>query len=103
MRAFALALALALTACSRGGDGESSSIERRCEQLRDHMVELRLGDPPPKDVEKHRKVLRRALGSGFITSCTSTMNDDDITCALAARDLTAAAGCTQHAAAAASN
>jgi hypothetical protein len=90
---------LFLTACGGGDDNDSSSHERRCEQLRDHLVDLRLGSIDKADLEKHRRVMRRALGESFVASCTSTITEDAITCALSATDVSAAAACTRQSAA----
>lgn len=81
---------------SRDGVDGTASKAKRCELLRDHMVDMRLGAVDAKDLAKHREVLHRALGDTFVTSCTTTTSDDDITCALGAADVTAAAGCTGH-------
>lgn len=96
MKLVALAMLL-LAAC--GADNDSASRERRCTQLRDHFVDLRLGSIDKADLEKHRRVMRRALGDSFVASCASTMNDDAITCALSATDVSAAAACTRSSAA----
>jgi hypothetical protein len=87
---------LLLAACGGDDDNAAASRERRCEQLRDHFVDLRLGSVDKADLEKHRRVMRRALGDSFVTSCASTMSDDVVTCALSATDATAAAACTRQ-------
>ena len=72
----ALLCVLALAACSH----DRRVTRQRCEQLRDHLVDLRLqqvlpnrpGDPP-LDLTAHRRALRRALGERFLTRCEQQM------------------------------
>jgi hypothetical protein len=100
----------------------SSSVDRtRCEQLRDHLVDLRLagahaaterqptlqgaagaGEAPTPaqrpltraELAAHRRVLAQALGDGLVASCEKTMSAQQLDCALAATDPAAAAACT---------
>ena len=67
----ALLSVLVLVACSR----DHGVTRQRCEQLRDHLVDLRLqqvtpdrpGDPP-LDLAAHRRALQRSLGEKFVTT-----------------------------------
>jgi hypothetical protein len=63
--------------------------------MRDHVVELRLVGVEKNDLEQHRAAIRSALGEGFVTTCVTKTSDDDIACALAATDMTAAAACAR--------
>ncbi len=80
-----------------GGD-ESDEAERspsRCEQLREHLISIQLADASQIDMSAHRDAMRRALGSGFITSCESTMSEPQVKCALDAADAQALTACTR--------
>jgi hypothetical protein len=76
---------------SRDEDGRASTS--RCEKLRDHLVDLRLADASGVDREAHRKVMQRALGDDFVTSCTSSLSGAQIKCALDAKTLSDATSC----------
>lgn len=82
-----------------GGDpaeDEALAQTTRCEQLRAHFVDLRLASATNlgKDLEQHRAALTQALGAEFISSCTTTMSESQVSCALAAKDLQAATDCS---------
>lgn len=69
----------------------------KCKRMRDHLVELRLGDlPGAKDeqiIAGHRAALTNALGDGFVATCDEQINNSNLDCALAARDVSAATQC----------
>jgi len=70
----------------------------RCEQLRTHLVDLRLADLGKLDVDKaaHRTAIENALGDPFVTSCQQSITVLQMNCALAAKDSAAAASCTSR-------
>ncbi|MDX2094206.1 MAG: hypothetical protein SFX73_40620 [Kofleriaceae bacterium] len=88
-----LALFFVCFGCS--GDDEDANTARRsrCEQVRNHLVELRLASATNVDVAAHRTALRRALGDEFIARCETSMSDAVVSCALAASDSAGAAAC----------
>jgi hypothetical protein len=88
-----VAVLLVFGACaSRDEDGRAPT--KKCEQLRDHLVDLRLADAAGVDREAHRKVMRQAMGDEFIASCTSSLSSAQVKCALAAGDLKSAESCS---------
>jgi hypothetical protein len=92
MRWMIVALACASSSCGTGD--ETAATNRQCEQLRDHVVELRL-DGVTVDAEKHRATLRRAIGDDFIEKCTADLTRDQIRCGLGATDSKTALECTR--------
>ncbi len=83
--AFALLLASAGTAgCTGDKDDDAAPSRARCVQLRDHLVDLRIGDVTV-DVDAHRDILRRSLGEEFLTTCAG-MPPAEVSCALAAQE-----------------
>lgn len=68
----------------------------RCEQLRMHLVDLRLAGVESIDKEAHRRVHVDAMGNDFLTAC-GAMPDATITCALEAPDSVSAAACNSGA------
>jgi hypothetical protein len=91
MKKVLLGLAL-LAAC---GDDESEQMARTtpCEELREHLIDLRLAEASPKvDKEAHRVAMRGAFGDAFLSSC-SHMSDENRSCALSATTLGDAMGC----------
>ena len=96
MRWFVLILTI-LVSCASSNSDESPE-PRQCEQLRDHLVDLQVGQihiATGIDREAHRSALSKALGDDFIGSCTGKMSASQVECALAAGDPTAAAGCSR--------
>ncbi|MGE0402089.1 MAG: hypothetical protein AB7T06_35640 [Kofleriaceae bacterium] len=93
MRKILLVL-LIVAAC---GDDQDLAIQERtrCEQLRDHLVDLRLADSASTEKDAHREAMRNALGSNFLDDC-ARMPARDIDCAFAATDVNAAASCSSH-------
>ena len=79
------------------GCTQATTVEREdCEQLRDHVVDLRLStisDLPTEDMAGHRSALRNALGEPFVSSCMKTFTPDQIQCAKSALDSDAASSC----------
>jgi hypothetical protein len=89
------ALLALVAAC--GGEAASplTADLSSCGKLRDHVVELRLGEEP-SDREQHRAALRDALGESFLDRCES-MSRDQVECALASGTREALAGCAGNA------
>ena len=79
------------------GSSDSDEVDRRrCEQLRDHLVELRLKSvaDPRVNLDAHRKALKQALGDSFVSSCEARTTSAELKCQLAAGDTQAAAACS---------
>jgi hypothetical protein len=87
----ATVLALANGAASEDSD---SAHERRCERLRDHLVDLRLVDTNI-DAEAHRAAIKQALGDKFVATCATGLTASQVECALAASDSARALECTR--------
>ena len=89
---FALgASAASLVSCS----SESDAVNRKeCEQLRDHIVELRM-QSVTADREEHRKAIRSAFGEDFIESCIESTPSNEIQCALASNDGDSLRACSE--------
>ena len=92
----ALLCVLVLAACSH----ERRVTRQRCEQLRDHLVDLRLQQVgpnrpghPPIDLTAHRRALQRALGEGFLTRCQQQIALAKLDCEFDAKDATTANAC----------
>jgi hypothetical protein len=78
------------------GDGDRASSASPCEQVREHLIDLRLATATtlaPADVAQHRAAMRQAMGTEFLETCTSERRTEQIQCALDARDLPSAATC----------
>lgn len=86
-------LMVALGGC--GGGEERGGRDRRCEQLREHVVDLRLASVIDVDVDvaKHRIAMVRALGDDFVTTCVDKLTNEQLECALTATDAQAVARC----------
>lgn len=93
MRSIMIVFALASASCGSGDETEAATA-RQCEQLRDHLVELRL-QGTNLDVAAHRAAIRQSLGDDFVGTCTAQMTRDQIRCALAASDAPDALECTR--------
>lgn len=121
-----LCVAVLLGSCGTG-TSEAEQTRRSCEQLRDHLIDLRLADvgqdrtspfqpptmpkptpgqvtppepiPPPQpvDLEAHRAAMKQALGEIFFGACTS-MRADQVKCSLAAKDQDAVNACSNKSA-----
>jgi hypothetical protein len=87
-----LFVTLAFVVGCDGDEDEASLPLTPCEQLRDHLIDLRLADAVNVDNAAHHEALRTAMGSDFVASC-SKLGDGEIRCALQASDSTTAAAC----------
>lgn len=85
--------ALASASCGSGDETEAATA-RQCEQLREHLVELRL-QGANIDVAAHRAAIKQSLGENFVDTCTAQMTRDQVRCALAASDAPDALECTR--------
>ena len=85
--------------CNGDDGGESERTARPCEQLRDHLVELRLAGArgTPTELAAHREAMQRALGDDFTATCEKTMTTPQIACAASAGDLAAVSECSASA------
>jgi len=92
------ALMLALFVSCAGNSDDSGLAEGpRCEQLRDHLVDIRLADAHVAtgvDREAHRAAMKTSLGSEFVASCTGKLTESEVSCALRATDAAGAAACS---------
>jgi hypothetical protein len=83
-------------ACALAGCAEPASKTQQCEQLRDHLVELRLdaarGLSEPARAQ-HRQALVASLGPDFVTTCADRTSEDELRCALAAATTQVASAC----------
>lgn len=84
-------LASLLLACASGEDAPATVPRRDCEQLREHLVELRLAGVTT-DREQHRRALEHSLGDDFLASCQA-LPRAHVQCARAAADTSALAAC----------
>lgn len=95
-RGFGVVLSLVSLGCGRGG-AEAADVRRSgrdCEQLRQHLVELRL-QSVTLDRDSHRAVIEASLGETFISTCVETMPRKQVRCGRAAKDAAALAACTR--------
>lgn len=76
-----------------GGPSPNPS-QRECEQLRDHLIDLRMTDVTV-DQAQHRQALELAMGTTFVTQCAESMSGADVRCAMSARAATELAACTE--------
>jgi hypothetical protein len=88
-----LVIVLSVIVGCDGGEEEEGISTRRCEQVRDRLVDLRLADAAGVDRAAHRAAMTAALGTDFVTSCTHTLSSAQIRCVLDARDRGAADAC----------
>jgi hypothetical protein len=110
---------LSLAACGSSSDDEATA-RRRCEQLRDHVIDLRFpstataapetnthgsdGAPPPVfDPAPHRAAMKQALGDRFVDACAKHMTAAQLECALSAGDEAAVSACSGSSAGASSS
>lgn len=66
---------------------------RRCERFREHLIELRMEGLPEADRKAHRAALHQALGERFTDECKE-LTSRQLSCGLAAKDISAAAACS---------
>ena len=87
--------------CNGDDEAEVDQVVRPCEQLRDHLVDLRVDSASgkPDEVAQHRAAMRHALGDDFVASCERQMAASEIACASKAADFAAVTACSQPAAA----
>jgi hypothetical protein len=86
--------------CTTSDGDEDGVTPRRCATLRDHLVDLRLAEVNVAtgiDRNAHRNAMQTALGDEFITSCTRSLTESQLNCALRASDATGAAACNANA------
>ena len=91
MRILVLITLAVLASC--GGSEPSGLTRGDCERLREHMLDVRLGDVS-EHRDAHRVALRQALGDEFVTTCVASTSQRDVECQMAARDLDALRKCT---------
>jgi hypothetical protein len=93
MRRLVVAMTMAVSGCGGSEPREGDEPSRRCERMRDHLVDLRLADATGIDREGSRALMRSALGDDFIDSCARTLTTEQIECALRAASAELAAAC----------
>ncbi len=99
MLTFRWIAALALMASCGGGEGEDGdqlAARSPCEQIRDHLVELRLAAShglSPDQLAQHRTALEQAMGPSFLETCAANVNERQAACVAAAIDSHAASIC----------
>ncbi len=91
MGRFALVV-MVVAACGHDDDPDGDAT-RRCAQVREHVIDLRLADASNIDVAAHRVAMRNALGDGFVASCKATMTTAQASCVLSAVDAASANAC----------
>src|SRR5438094_10464150 len=90
-----IALVTAMGCSTSDPDGPPEP--RRCEQLRDHVVDLKIGEAKgvsASDLAQHREAMRDALGSTFLSACTAKLTERQVACALGAMDDSGLSACT---------
>lgn len=81
----------ALTSCA----SESDSVSRKdCERLRDHLIEIRM-QSVTVDRDQHLIALRSSFDESFITTCFSSTTEEQLACALAAKDSDGLVACAE--------
>lgn len=87
---------LVLVAIAACGDDQAEAPQlSRCEQFREHVIDLRLATATNVDADAHREVMRNALGPSFLDEC-ARMPEDELECALAAGDAATAVACASN-------
>jgi hypothetical protein len=78
-----------------GGDeqDETDKPHSLCEQLREHVIDVKLAAASQIDLRAHHEAMRRALGNDFVTACKSKMSDAQVMCALNVSDSDALGKC----------
>jgi len=84
---------VAIFGFATGCTAEEETRARKCERLREHVIDLRVGGLPKSDQQAHATALRQALSSTFNDDCMS-MSNRQLSCALGATDVVAATACT---------
>lgn len=96
MHRFGLVFTLLTFACAGDDDSAERAPNPPCEQLREHVISLRLATVHGNDREVHRGPMRDALGADFIRYCEEHYSSSELQCALAAADTAAAMACAVH-------
>jgi hypothetical protein len=91
-----IVIALGLSACTSSPEDEAADQLKRCVELRDHMIDLRLASAASShiDIEPHRKALQNAVGAKIVDNCRHAMTQEEVKCALAAGTSESALACT---------
>ncbi len=88
----AVLVLLGIGCSSSEDDGDAS--RRKCVQLREHLVDVRLKDVTNVDAAAYRAVMARSLGDRFVTECIRDLSELQIKCALAATDSASVTACS---------
>ncbi len=89
-------LAVAVSVVALTGCTHDETVDRRsCEKLRDHLIDVRVGDTHDRDAAQHRAAMKAALGDDFVENCLHTMTVDQLKCAMSASDLGATSECAR--------
>lgn len=64
---------------------------RRCGELRNHVIDVRLDGVP--DAVAHRAAFAQAIGDDFVARCKDTITPRELDCMLAAHHADAIAAC----------
>jgi hypothetical protein len=78
---------------------DSDVVDRRkCEALRDHLVELRLRAvaTPKVNIEAHRAAMKRALDTRFLSRCERELTITQLRCQLSAKSMQTANACIKQ-------
>ena len=97
-----LLLSVGVSAALAGGCTRHEIVDRRrCETLRDHLIDVRVSSDGEAagDATQHREAMKAALGAAFIDNCERTMSAEQLNCSLQAHDLSETRDCA-HAASA---
>lgn len=94
---------LSVSCGSSSGDdsdraAEDGAAAKRCNDLREHMIDLRLApsaNADGVDLAPHRLALRNALGQRFLDHCVAAMTPEQVECALGAKDSATVGACSQ--------
>lgn len=96
-------IAVAALFCSScASQGEEDDKRGECTRMRDHIVELRLGeysnikDASGKkiDVSGHRDAMLSVLGDSFVAECVDKMTLTELRCARGAAAISALTACS---------
>lgn len=87
-----IAVVVMLVSCA---GGEEAGDAKRCERVRDRIVDLRLDNATNVHRDAHRIAMRDALGASFVETCERTMTAAQQRCVLESRDLAAVSSCTR--------
>lgn len=82
-----------LAVVSIGCGADEPSPRPRCEQLRDHLIDVRLANMDAADREAHRTTMRASLDGEFMAQCAK-LPTTRVNCALAASDAAGVRACT---------